>query len=70
MLASTGSRFDTTILDTASGFAGSDGIFRFGADGVAQRGLAVLELGPDGIKVVDPAPTSFRGLAPSVRPGS
>lgn len=42
-----------------SGFAGVDGIFRFDEDGVADRGLAVLEVTPTGAVVRDRAPTSF-----------
>ncbi|MGB7405884.1 MAG: hypothetical protein WA906_09355, partial [Pacificimonas sp.] len=47
------------------GFVGVDGIFRFGADGVAQRGLEVQELQPGGARVVDPAPRSFENRAVS-----
>jgi ABC-type branched-subunit amino acid transport system substrate-binding protein len=42
-----------------NGFAGIDGIFRFRADGLADRGLAILELRATGIQVRDPAPKSF-----------
>ena len=31
-----------------NGFAGVDGIFRFNPDGTSERGLAVLEMTPDG----------------------
>lgn len=41
------------------GFAGIDGIFRFRPDGLVERGLAVLEIRRDGIKVIDPAPKAF-----------
>jgi ABC-type branched-subunit amino acid transport system substrate-binding protein len=41
------------------GFAGIDGIFRFRADGMAERGLAVLELASGKPRLVDPAPTAF-----------
>ena len=69
VLAQSGSRFDVSILDNASGFAGSDGIFRFRPDGVAERGLAVLEITSSGIEVVAPAPVTFEGLS-RVKPGS
>jgi branched-chain amino acid transport system substrate-binding protein len=46
-----------------SGFTGVDGLFRFTSQGLVQRGLAVLEVTPQGNRVVSPAPTSFRDLA-------
>ena len=42
-----------------NGFSGVDGIFRFRPDGSAERGLAILEVSPNGFAVVDPAPRSF-----------
>ena len=39
-----------------------DGLFRFTADGLVQRGLAVLEVGPQGNTIVSPAPASFADL--------
>ena len=51
--------FTTEALTQPSGFIGTDGVFRFREDGTVQRALAVLELQPDGIIVVDPAPQSF-----------
>jgi hypothetical protein len=44
---------------TPEGFSGLDGLFRFTADGVVERSLAILEVNRQGLKVVDPAPTSF-----------
>lgn len=41
------------------GFAGIDGIFRFRGDGLAERGLAVLEIQSGRARVIDPAPTAF-----------
>jgi branched-chain amino acid transport system substrate-binding protein len=46
-----------------SGFTGVDGLFRFTEQGLVQRGLAVLEVTPEGNRVVSPAPRSFRDLA-------
>ncbi len=68
--ADDGPRFDRETLTTASGFAGSDGIFRFRQDGIAERGLAVLEVTPDGFRVVSEAPTSFEAPLFQPRPGS
>ena len=55
--------FTTEAIQNPRGFAGVDGLFRFTADGLVQRGLAVLEVGPQGNTVVSPAPTSFSDLA-------
>jgi ABC-type branched-subunit amino acid transport system substrate-binding protein len=57
-------RFTKTALTDPNGFSGADGIFRFAPDGIAERGLAILSVGPEGFRVVDPAPTTF------VKPGS
>jgi ABC-type branched-subunit amino acid transport system substrate-binding protein len=52
-------RFTDAALTDPNGFSGIDGIFRFHADGSADRGLAVLEVRSDGFTVRDPAPTTF-----------
>ena len=52
--------FTPAALTDPNGFAGVNGIFRLTPEGRPQRGLAVLELGPDGIQVRDPAPDSFQ----------
>lgn len=51
--------FTRADFTNPSGFAGLDGVFRFRGDGLAERGLAILELRPNGSVVVDPAPTRF-----------
>jgi branched-chain amino acid transport system substrate-binding protein len=51
--------FSANAIDSPSGFAGIDGIFRFSTDGVVERGLAVLQLDRRGITVISPAPTTF-----------
>lgn len=51
--------FSAIALSDPSGFAGADGLFRFRPDGIAERGLAVLEVRPRGLRVIDPAPASF-----------
>ncbi|MEI6987168.1 MAG: penicillin-binding protein activator [Rhodospirillaceae bacterium] len=56
------SRFDTASLTNPSGFAGVDGIFRLRGDGLVERGLAVIEIAPEGSRVIDDAPTSFQAL--------
>ena len=54
-----GPDFSSAALTNPNGFAGLDGIFRLRADGLDERGLAVLEVERDGPKIVSPAPTSF-----------
>ncbi len=62
-LLSTGTpyhRFTNAALMDPNGFGGVNGIFRFNADGTSERGLAVLEVQPDGFHVVSPAPRTFQ----------
>ncbi|MGD9538622.1 MAG: penicillin-binding protein activator [Alphaproteobacteria bacterium] len=57
---SSGADFSTTALLDRRGFFGTEGIFRFGAGGTAERGLAVIEIGAGGaLKVASPAPGRF-----------
>lgn len=51
--------FSARNLEDPEGFQGADGLFRFRSDGQAERGLAVMEITPQGFVVRDPAPTSF-----------
>jgi ABC-type branched-subunit amino acid transport system substrate-binding protein len=53
-------RYTAAALLDPNGFAGVDGIFRFNADGTAERGLAILEMTSHGPDVVQPAPKSFQ----------
>ena len=55
-----GGDFSMTRLTDPSGFAGVTGLFRLNADGTSSRGLSVLEIGPGGITVRDPAPATFQ----------
>jgi ABC-type branched-subunit amino acid transport system substrate-binding protein len=52
-------RFTDTALVDPNGFSGVDGLFRFRDNGSAERGLAILQVAPNGFTVVDPAPRSF-----------
>lgn len=54
-----GQRFSTATLTNVSGFSGVDGIFRFLANGVNQRGIAVMEIRSGSVTAVSPAPTNF-----------
>jgi hypothetical protein len=53
-------RFTPAALMDPNGFSGVDGIFRFNTDGTSERGLAILEVQPDGFHVVSPAPKTFQ----------
>ena len=55
--------FSREAILNPSGFTGVDGLFRFTEQGLVQRGLAVLEVTPQGTRVIRPAPQSFRDLA-------
>ena len=50
------------VLTTPAGFIGSEGIFRFAPSGLSERGLAVLEVTPQGVTVISDAPQSFVGI--------
>ncbi|MEQ8177290.1 MAG: penicillin-binding protein activator [Amphiplicatus sp.] len=52
-------RFDGEAITDPNGYFGADGLFRLKEDGSVERGLAILEIQPGGIRVVDPAPKSF-----------
>ncbi len=46
-------------LTQPQGFAGADGVFALLPNGRVRRGLAVFEVGPGGVHIVDPAPAAF-----------
>lgn len=52
-------RFDRAALVAPEGFAGYSGIIRLRPDGLAEHGLAILEVVADGLRVVEPAPKRF-----------
>ncbi|HXI86921.1 MAG TPA: penicillin-binding protein activator, partial [Parvularculaceae bacterium] len=52
-------RFSVDAITDPNGYLGADGLFRLKKDGSVERGLAILEIEPGGIQVVDPAPRSF-----------
>ncbi|MDE2577262.1 MAG: penicillin-binding protein activator [Hyphomicrobiales bacterium] len=60
-----GARYSEGVLTNASGFNGADGVFRFRADGLNERGLSVLQISNGATSVVSPAPRSFAGAGPS-----
>lgn len=59
VLARSGQTYTRQTLSNPNGFTGIDGIFRFHADGLVERGLAILEIGNNTTRVIKPAPTSF-----------
>ncbi|MEP7315200.1 MAG: penicillin-binding protein activator [Sphingomicrobium sp.] len=54
-----GRNFPAKVLADRDGFAGVDGIFRFGRDGVVERALEVRQVTTGGSVTVSPAATSF-----------
>ncbi|WP_326522808.1 penicillin-binding protein activator [Sphingomonas sp.] len=56
-----GDRFPEARLSDRDGFAGLDGAFRFGRDGIAERALEVQELRGGTTVTVSPAPQGFGG---------
>ena len=52
-------RFSVNTIANPNGYLGADGLFRLRPDGMVERGLAILEIRPSGIEVIDPAPRSF-----------
>ncbi|MCP5366648.1 MAG: penicillin-binding protein activator [Hyphomicrobiales bacterium] len=57
-----GSLANDAMLTSPSGFLGRDGIFRFSLEGIAERGLAVIEVRERELTVIGPAPASFEGF--------
>jgi ABC-type branched-subunit amino acid transport system substrate-binding protein len=53
-----GTPFPQAVLGDPQGFAGIDGIFRFRGN-IAERGLEVQQVGPQGFTTVSAAPTAF-----------
>jgi branched-chain amino acid transport system substrate-binding protein len=51
--------YNARALTGVSGFNGADGVFRFRADGLNERGLAVMQIDNGAAKVISPAPKSF-----------
>jgi len=53
-------RFTAQQLTDPNGFQGVSGIFRFNPDGTTDRGLAILAIQTDEMRMVDPAPHTFQ----------
>jgi ABC-type branched-subunit amino acid transport system substrate-binding protein len=54
-----GANFGPQAIASANGFIGLDGIFRFLPSGLSQRGLAVLEVAEDEIRMIGDPPKTF-----------
>jgi len=52
-------RFTEQVLTNPSGFSGQDGVFRFRADGLNERGLTIYQVNNGAAMVLQPAPSSF-----------
>jgi len=59
VLARSGQGYTRSSLTNPNGFAGIDGLFRFGQDGLADRSLAILEIQNGSAKVVEDARPRF-----------
>ncbi len=59
LLSRTEPRFDRAQLTDPQGFDGFSGIFRLRPDGLAEHGLAVLEIRKGELVEIDPAPRAF-----------
>ncbi len=59
LLAQVQPRFTAAQISDPQGFLGSAGIFRLRQNGLADHGLAVVEIDAGVLRVIDPAPTSF-----------
>jgi branched-chain amino acid transport system substrate-binding protein len=51
--------FASASLIDAQGFTGATGLFRLRPDGLADHGLAVLEVSGGSTRTLDPAPVRF-----------
>lgn len=51
--------FSRSALENREGFAGSDGLFRFNSNGAIERGLAIIEVRPTEVTILDAAPRRF-----------
>jgi ABC-type branched-subunit amino acid transport system substrate-binding protein len=55
-----GRRYTRAAIADPNGFSGIDGIFRFRADGMTERGLAVMEISAQGKSMISPAAQTFQ----------
>ncbi|MEH6402312.1 MAG: penicillin-binding protein activator [Sneathiella sp.] len=55
-------KFSRSALENNIGFAGYNGAFRFSNTGIAERGLAVMQVGQQELELLEEAPESFEAL--------
>jgi ABC-type branched-subunit amino acid transport system substrate-binding protein len=58
-------RFQRATLTAPTGFQGADGVFRLRADGLNERGLAVMQIEDGRARMIAAAPRSFPRARPS-----
>lgn len=51
--------FSSSAIENGEGFAGSDGLFRFRSTGAIERGLAIIQVRPNEVTILEPAPRRF-----------
>ena len=63
-------RFGAGKLTAVTGFSGANGLFRLNANGLTERGLAVVEVRRDGTRVIDPPSDTFPPPPPAPSPAA
>jgi branched-chain amino acid transport system substrate-binding protein len=58
-LAKAGGKFSAAAITNVDGFKGQNGLFRFRQNGLIERGLSIVEMTPQGPRVIAPAPSRF-----------
>lgn len=59
VLATRGWAYEANAMTQPQGFDGVDGLFRLQTNGLVDRSLAILQLTPGGLQVIDAAPRKF-----------
>lgn len=54
--------YTASAISNPNGFTGIDGLFRFRTDGVAERGLAVIQMQPGARVIAAPSPQNFANM--------
>jgi ABC-type branched-subunit amino acid transport system substrate-binding protein len=54
-----GQRFSAASITNSEGFQGINGLFRFRQNGIIERGLSILEVTSNGVRILAPAPSRF-----------
>lgn len=59
LLGQSEGRYTPEGLTDPQGYAGASGLFRLRPDGLAEHGLAIVEVRGGGLRTIDPAPSEF-----------